>query len=88
MSPRVRLGAADTVIVLDFPLLLCAWRAMRRSQERGDFWRWLFTYRRRSRPVRLQTIATHAGHADLHVLSSPRADRSFLTQVTGAAHTR
>ncbi len=86
--PRVRLEAADTVIVLDFPLLLCAWRAIRRSRERGDFWRWLFTYRRRSRPVIMQAIATHAGHADLHVLSSPRADRSFLTQVTGAAHTR
>ena len=38
---EVRLRAADTIIFLDFPLLLCAWRAMRRSHERFDFWRWL-----------------------------------------------
>src|SRR5262245_53920935 len=31
---EVRLRAADTVIVLDFSLLRCAWRAMRRSRER------------------------------------------------------
>ncbi len=37
----VRLVSADTIILLDFPLLLCAWRAMRRSRERTDFWLWL-----------------------------------------------
>ena len=38
-----RLAAADTVIVLDFPFVRCAWRALRRSRERADFWRWLLS---------------------------------------------
>jgi adenylate kinase family enzyme len=76
----VRLQAADTVVLLDFSLLRCTWRAIRRSRERADFWRWLFTYRRRSRPLLLRAIAAHAGHADIHVLPTPRAVRQFLTQ--------
>jgi adenylate kinase family enzyme len=39
---EVRLRAADTIILLDFSLIRCAWRAVRRSRERADFWRWLF----------------------------------------------
>ncbi len=70
----VRLAAADTVIVLDFPLLRCAWRAIHRSRERGDFWCWLFTYRRRSRPVIRQAIATHA----------PRCRRAGAIQPLGS----
>src|SRR3981081_2588797 len=31
---EVRLHAADTIIFLDFSLLRCAWRAIRRSRER------------------------------------------------------
>ena len=80
--PGPRLEAADTVIVLDFPLLRCAWRALRRSRERGDFWRWLLTYRCRSRPAILKAIAADAPRAEVHVLSSPRAVRRFLAQVT------
>ena len=38
----VRLQAADTVVLLEFSLLRCTWRAIRRSRERADFWRWLF----------------------------------------------
>lgn len=78
----VRLQAADTVVFLDFSLLRCTWRAIGRSRERADFWRWLFTYRRRSRPVLMQAIAVHAGDADIHVLPTPRAVRQFLTQAT------
>src|SRR5438270_6673284 len=33
-----RLRMADTIILLDFSLLRCAWRAFRRSRERADFW--------------------------------------------------
>jgi adenylate kinase family enzyme len=36
---EVRLKAADTVVFLDFSPLRCAWRAIRRSRERADFWR-------------------------------------------------
>jgi adenylate kinase family enzyme len=73
-----RLAAADTVIVLDFPLVRCAWRALRRSRERADFWRWLLGYRRRNLPLILRAIADHAPAADVEVLSSPRAVRRFL----------
>jgi adenylate kinase family enzyme len=47
---EVRLRAADTIIFLDFSLLRCAWRAIRRSRESADFWRWLLAYRYQSRP--------------------------------------
>lgn len=77
----IRLRAADTVIVLDFPLWLCAWRAVRRSRERADFWRWLWAYRARSRPPLLAAVATHAARANVHVLRSPRAVRQFITQI-------
>ena len=56
----IRLAAADTVIVLDFSLLRCAWRAARRSRGRADFWHWLICWRRRSRPLVLEAVAGHA----------------------------
>lgn len=80
--PAVRLQAADTVILLDFSFCRCAWRAIRRSRERGDFWRWVWAYRRRSRPLLLATITTHAGDANLHVIRNPHALRRFVAQVT------
>ncbi len=78
----VRLQAADTVVFLDFSPLRCAWRAIRRSRERADFWRWLLTYRRRSRPLLRQAIAAHAGDADIHILPTPRAVRRFVATIT------
>jgi len=76
--PGVRLAAADTVVVLDFSLPRCASRAVRRSRERADFWRWLISYRRRSLPLVLAAIDAHAASADVRVLASPRAVRRFL----------
>jgi len=76
----VRLRAADTVIVLDFPLWRCAWRALRRSRENLAFWHWLLTYRRRSLPPVMAAIAANAGRAELHLLRSPRAVEQLLTQ--------
>src|SRR6266436_6293293 len=64
---EVRLRAADTILFLDFSLLRCAWRAIRRSRERADFWRWLLAYRYQSRPILRAAIANHAPHAVLHV---------------------
>lgn len=52
-----RLSAADTIVVLDFPLGICARRAVRRSRESLVFWRWVIGYRRRSLPGILATIA-------------------------------
>jgi hypothetical protein len=68
---EVRLHAADAIVFPDFSPLRCAWRALRRSPERADFWTWLLLYRR-SRPVLRQAIAAHAGDADLYVLPTPR----------------
>jgi adenylate kinase family enzyme len=78
---EVRLEAADTVIVLDFGLWRCAWRAIRRSRENADFWQWLVSYRRRSLPVVTAAIAASAPDADVYLLRNPRDVRKFLAQV-------
>lgn len=70
---HIRLQAADAIVFLEFSPLRCAWRAIRRSPERADFWKWLLFYRRRSRPVLRQAIAAHAGDAEVYVLPTPRA---------------
>jgi adenylate kinase family enzyme len=75
---EVRLRAADTVIFLDFSLVRCAWRAIRRSRERADFWYWLLAYRYQSRPILREAIAKHAPHAVLHVFRGPRALGRFV----------
>jgi adenylate kinase family enzyme len=78
---EVRLRAADTIIFLDFPLARCAWRAVRRSRERSDFWLCLLRYRHRSREILLEAIASHAAKANLHVLRNPEAVRRFIADV-------
>lgn len=85
LSPR--LEHADTVVILDLSLARCAWRASRRSRERADFWWWLLTWRYRSRKVVLQTAATCAAQADVHVLRNPRQLRRFFANVA-ATHQR
>ena len=67
---------------LDFSPFRCAWRAIRRSRERADFWKWLLTYRRRSRPLLRQAIAAHAGDARICVLPTPPAVRRFAAKIT------
>jgi hypothetical protein len=80
---RPRLRRADTIVVLDMPLWLCAWRAHRRGRERRDFWFWTLCWRRRSRPKLLQAIAEHATRAEVVVLRSPRSVRRWLAAVEG-----
>jgi adenylate kinase family enzyme len=75
---EVRLSRADTVILLDFSLIRCACRAILRSRERADFWRWLLTYRFQSRPLLMRAIANHAANADLYVFRNPQALRGFV----------
>ena len=77
----VRLRAADTVIFLDFSLVRCAWRAIQRSPERADFWRWLIAYRRRSRPLLLKAVAAHAAKANFYAFRSPRALKRFVERL-------
>jgi len=78
---EVRLPAADTIILLDFSLVRCAWRALRRSRERADFWLWLLRYRRQGRPIFIEAINKHATQADIHVLRTPQALKRFLANI-------
>ena len=75
---EVRLRAADTVIFLHFSFVRCAWRALRRSRERRDFWLWLLRYRWKSRPLLLEAIARYAPNATLYVLRNPAEVRRFV----------
>jgi hypothetical protein len=70
---------------LDFSLVRCAWRAIRRSRERADFWRWLLTYRYQSRPILMATIASHAPKAVLHVFRSPKALGRFVAEAVAVS---
>jgi len=78
---EVRLRAADTVVLLDFSPVRCAWRAVRRSRERADFWLWLLRYRCQSRPFLMEAITKYGAHASLHVLRGPAALSRFVELV-------
>jgi adenylate kinase family enzyme len=80
----LRLRAAETVIVLDFPLWRCVWQALRRSRETCEFWAWVLRYRRDTLPAVTAAIATHARRADVHILRNPRQVRRFLSQLQAA----
>lgn len=82
---EVRLRAVDTIIFLDFSFARCAWRTIRRSCERADFWRWLVKYRWQSRPILMESIAKHAANADLHVFRHLQALSQFVAKVAWEA---
>jgi hypothetical protein len=54
--------------VLNFGLLRCTWRTLRRGREGADYWRWVWTYRRRRLPVIMSAIRPDAPQARLYVL--------------------
>jgi adenylate kinase family enzyme len=74
----LRLSAADTIVILDFPLWRCIWRSLRRSHETREYWSWVYQYRRNSLPTLTQAITTHAQHADVHTLRNPDELHRFL----------
>jgi hypothetical protein len=80
VEPRLR--RADTVVVLDLPLWLCAWRAWRRGPQRRDFWDWTLRWRRHSRPGLLRAIDELAPLADIVILRSPRSVRRWLAAMS------
>ena len=83
VEPRLR--RADTVVVLDMPLWLCAWRAWRRGRERRDFWDWTVRWRRDSRPRLLRSVSELAPRAELVILRRPRSVRRWLVSVGSRA---
>jgi hypothetical protein len=76
----VRLSMADTVLLLDFPLWLCLWRALRRGKERWDFWWWLITWRWLERPKIRRVLAEHPG-ARVYILRSQKELDRFLSKL-------
>jgi hypothetical protein len=80
-----RVGAADTIIVLDFGFLRCAWRSLRRGREQVEYWRWIWSYRRQSLPKLRIAIAAQLPRAQAYVLRNPVMVRRFLADVRGSA---
>jgi len=77
-----RLAVADTIIVLDFGFVRCAWRTLRRGREQAEYWRWVWSYRRRSLPRLRVAIVAQLPRADVHVLRNPAMVRRFLADVS------
>lgn len=82
---EVRLAAADTIIVLDFSLGRCAWRAICWSRERADFWRWFLVYRYKSRPILRSAIAKHGPNAVVQTFRGPKEFGRFIAEVGATA---
>jgi adenylate kinase family enzyme len=70
LAPRLR--AADTIVVLDFPLRRCVWQSLLRGRERRDYWMWVVTYRRRYLPSVLRQIQAEAPTAHVHLARRPK----------------
>ena len=73
-----RLTRADTVAIVEPPLTVCLWRALRRGRRRFDFWLWVLSWRRTYRPRILEDIQRYAPGAETVMLSSERDIKSFL----------
>lgn len=76
----VRLGAADTVLLLDFPLWLCLWRALRRGEGKWDFWWWVVTWGWLQRPNILGVLANYPS-LGLHIFRSTKDLELFLADI-------
>jgi adenylate kinase family enzyme len=82
----LRLSAADTIVILDFPLWRCIWRSLRRSHETREYWCWVYRYRRNSLPTLTQAITIHAQHADVQL--SPAQGRKLRKAMLTILHRR
>jgi hypothetical protein len=82
----VRLAAADTILLFDLPLRVCAWRALRRGREKWSFWRWLIGWHWLSRP-RLFTLFAEYPDARLYRFRSSREFDRFLVRLSPSDET-
>jgi len=73
-----RLARADTVILMDTPLVTCVWRAMRRSRQRVDFWVWVFQWGYKYRPAIIRDVQKIAPEANLVKLANRREVEHWL----------
>ena len=73
-----RLTRADTVAIVEPPLTVCLWRALRRGRRRADFWLWVLSWRRTYRPRILEDIQRYASGVETVTLSSERDINNFL----------
>ena len=78
-----RLMRADTVVILDPPVAICLWRALRRGRRRFDFWLWVLRWRRTYRPRIIEDIRRYASGVETVTLSSERDINSFLAVHSG-----
>jgi adenylate kinase family enzyme len=79
LEPRLR--RADTIFLLDFSLWRCAWRSLRRGRERGDYWKWVVTYRIRYLPTIKREIGQVAPDIDLRLVPRPHEIAAILTEI-------
>jgi adenylate kinase family enzyme len=98
-SLPIRLQAADTVIFLDLPGWACLWGILQRRLRHGagqhqaigvydritwNFVRYILGYRSQMAPCVRKLIADHAGDAQVFVLRSRHAARSYLASATSS----
>jgi adenylate kinase family enzyme len=98
-SMPVRFAAADTIIFLDLPPLVCLWGIVwRRLRYRGGrhpdgvhdritvaFLRYVLGFRRRCAPAVRACIAAHGAHAVLIEATSRRQVNRLIARLGGAA---
>ena len=87
---EIRLAAADTIVFLDPPPLLCIWRVLRRRRRDEPasarrflaFMAYIWRYRRTRRPAVEERIRRHEAGKQVHVLRSRRDVKQFLALVS------
>jgi adenylate kinase family enzyme len=87
---EIRLAAADTIVFLDLPPLLCIWRVLRRrgrdepasARRLLAFVAYIWRYRRTRRPGVEERIGRHGAGKQVHVLHTRSDVRQFLALVS------
>jgi adenylate kinase family enzyme len=86
---EIRLGAADTIVVLDPPPILCIWRVLRRrrrdpasTRRQLEFVAYIWRYRRTRRATVDERIRRLGAGKHVHVLRTRRDVSRFLALVS------